>query len=397
MPEARPLSPECRLLFRVADPGVPAAELVQLCREVRDWRRVVLLADRELATAGLWRAIAATEGAVVPGEVAQYLRTQALMMTFRMQRLAERLQRTVHRLRDAGVPVILLKGAALGAMVDPTFSSRAMSDVDILVRGADATRAGAAILDAGWSQTSDPMLHTMLKDAHHEPPFFDPEVGGLRLELHTRMLPDQHDFAFDEDDLWRDAGDASPPFDGARLPSVEHLLLHASAHFAWSHAMQFGAWRTFRLINAVLGAEPLDWQRLSGFARTSKAATTCYWTLRLSARLSGTVVPDEVLRQLEPPTPAWIARGLERHFIAAIAPGEGPPCPSIRVSDLLWRIAMRPGWSGHRAPARREAEERWVRARESAPAESRSRRVRRHIASARDWWDFAARTLAARE
>lgn len=397
MTDTPSLSAECRLVYRSADPGADPDELARLCAEVREWPRVVVLADQEMATAGLWAAIAHVGAPAVPEAIGAHLRGQSLVTAFRMQRLAQRLQDTVDALRARHAPVMLLKGAALGAMLDPTFRSRPMADLDLLVRPEDLALATEAITAAGWRQTTDPALLELLRDAHHQPPFYDQAVKGLRLELHTRMLPEDHSFAFEEEDLWRDAMEASAPFTGAWVPSVEHQLLHASTHFAWSHSMRFGAWRTFRTINALARAGLIDWTRVAAFARTSRAATTCYWTFRLAATLSGTAVPRAAMSALAPPTPRTIMDALERHFIAGISLGERPTCPSVRLEYLLWRMALRPRWSGHRQPGRHDPENRWAKAMGRASAETGPERVRRHLADIGRWWAFARRTLASRD
>jgi hypothetical protein len=314
-----------------------------------------------------------------------------------MQQLAQRLQETVASFAALGVPVLLLKGAALGALEDPSFRLRPMTDIDLLVRPADLPRARAALVQAGWAETDDPALHALLgTDHHHLPPFLDPRLPGLRVELHRAILPRDHSFAFDESHLFRDARPASAPFLGALVPTLEHLLLHACIHFAWQHAMQFGAWRTFRLAGAVIAARDFSWDRFVATAHIAKGATSCYWTLRLAQRMCGIAVPPDVLERLAPPTAEFLRAGLERHFIAALLPDEAPMSPSLGMSRLLWRLALRPRWSGHRAPRHWESDLEWRRVRTGDLPEPALARVKRHAAGARAWWDFLSMTLFGR-
>ena len=316
-----------------------------------------------------------------------------MVSDLRMQHLARRLQQTIRVLAERGIPVLLLKGAAVGALIDPTFRARPMTDLDLLVHRTDVGPASDAVIASGWPLTSDPVLLELLKDAHHLPHFVDPQMPDVRLELHVSLLPDDQPFAFDESDLWREARPAPAPFSGALVPSPEHLLLHTSLHFAWQHTVSFGAWRTFRVVAAVVRSPDFDWDGFVGAAISAKAATSCYWTLRLAARLSGIVVPPAVLARLAPPTPEWVREALERHFVAAIALGEGPSSPSVRVTRVLWRAALRPRWSGHREPGRSDPEQRWARARGTLSTETFPERVTRHVARYRDWWTFFVRTI----
>jgi hypothetical protein len=236
----------------------------------------------------------------------------------------------------------------------------------------------------------------MLKDAHHLPHFVDPRQPGIRLELHVSLLPDDHPFAFDESMLWREARPAPSPLGGALTPRPEHIALHSCLHFAWQHRMIFGAWRTFRSVAELAGLPGFDWNRLAVLARDAHAGTACYWTLRLARRMSGLAVPPDVLRRLAPPTPAWVMGALERHFLAGIVPGEGPTSPSTRLSDWLWRAAMRPGWSGYISRGRGDRNARWVEALGHASAETLPQRLTRHAAGYRAWLQFVLGTLLRR-
>ncbi len=387
-------SAEAQLVFRSADPSCGAAELVALAQAVGDWDRLVILADGEMATAALWRALREAQ-APLPAPVAEYLRRGAMFSDFRMQQLARRLADTTAAFGAAGVPLLLLKGAALGAIVDPTFCVRPMSDLDLLVRPADVPRAIDALRAAGWHQTADPAMQEMLGEGHHHlPPFLDPATPGTRVELHVALFSEDHSFAVDETHLLRDARPAAAPFAGGLVPSHEHLLLHASIHFAWQHTMLFGAWRTFRLVASTTAAPGFSWERFTAVAREAKAVTSAYWTLRLARTMCGIAVPDAVLAQLAPPTPEFVRAAIARHIVAANVPGEGPPSPSLGLSRLVWRAALRPRWSGHRAPARWKDDDRWERHHHGERRrESLLARVRHHASRARHWRDYVVLTL----
>lgn len=389
----RELSAEAALVYRSATLAVGAREVSALVGASQDWPRVLMLAEGEVATAGLGRMLRAAQDVDVPEVAAEYLRKSGMVSDFRMRFLAQRLAETVQRLKEEQVPVMLLKGAAIGALIDPTFISRPMTDIDLLVRREDVARARAAILAAGWVATTNQVLVELLQDHHHLPPFVDPRMPGIRLELHVSIFATDHPFAFEEESLWRDSRASAAPFEGASVPSPEHLLLHGCLHFAWQHTMRFGAWRTFRLVSALLDGAPPDWERFAAIARDAKGASACYWTLRLARRMAGIAVPEKSLDRLAPPTPEWWCSALERHFIAGIVPGESPSSPSVRLSRVLWRSALRPKWSGHRSPGRWDPEFRWERAHGLFTPETVPARLTRHLSLYRAWTAFFSRTL----
>jgi len=380
-------------VFRTADPDWNPAEIATLVRRVRDWERVAAISERELATSHLTRALLAC-GEPVPHDMLDGARRRALAIEVRMQYLARRVQQTCDAFASRGIPFMLLKGAAIGALVDPTFRSRPMNDVDILVRPEDSTRASEAIQAAGWSVSPDEVLQTLLAEAHHLPPFVDPQMPAIRLELHVSHLPKTHPFAFDTAMLWQEARPAREPFHSALVPSPEHLLLHAAMHFAWQHPMTFGSWRTFRVQATVSALPDFSWARFVDDALAARATTASYWTLRLASRLSGIHAPADVMRLLTPPTPEWALDALERHFIAAIAVGESPSSPSGRMDHLLWLAAIRPRWSGHATTRNWDHGNLWGRA-YGASALSPWQRFTRHLGGYRRWTGFLTRTLGA--
>lgn len=377
---------------RTADPAFGSVESFALLTAVRDWPRLVQLAVREVAPLALWRAVKGMPESLPPEALAA-LQQGAVELDLRMQQLARRAQQTTRALADAEVPCLLLKGAAVGAIIDPSFRARPMTDIDILVHRADVKRAKAAVLAADWGITENPVYLEMLKDAHHLPHFVDPALPGMRLELHVMLMPDDQPFAFDEALLWRDARPAPPPFDGALVPSANHILLHACVHFAWQHTMAFGAWRTFRVVSAMIAQPEFSWDRFVETALEVKAGTTCFWTLRLAQTMAGIPVPERVLARLAPPTPTAVCNALERHFIAQIAPGEGPISPSVKLTRLLWRMALRPDWSGHKNPGRYDPENKWAKAYGNASTETHAQRILRHARDIGDWIHFASQTL----
>ena len=387
-----PLSPECRLVFRSADVTCAPTELAAIAGEVQDWERAVFIAEREMATANLRRGLC-DGGAVLPAGVAAHLKKSAMVSDFRMQHLSQRLQGTARVLGERGIPFLLLKGAAVGALIDPTFHHRPMSDIDVLVHREDTARARDAVIASGWPLTTDPVLLELLNDAHHLPHFVDPQLPGVRLELHVSLLPADNPFAFSEAEMWREASAAPQTFAGARVPSPTHLVLHSCVHFAWQHTMRFGAWRTFRTVSALTNAPGFDWDALVRAALAAKAGTSCYWTLRLAERLCGIAPPAGVLARFAPPTPVWVRDALERHFVAGIALGEMPESPSVKLTRLLWRAALRPTWSGHRAPGRADPQQRWAHAHGTASTETATERVSRHLSGYREWWGFFTDTL----
>jgi hypothetical protein len=295
---------------------------------------VCWLAERERAVPVLWRRLRDVGPDAVPSDAAAQLQRQAMVSEFTMGHLEHRLRDTLAVLSGAGVDAILLKGAALAHTVYPSFVERPMGDVDLLIDQRHADR--------------DPEMDQFYAGHHHLPPLVDARGTGVMLELHTALFAEGGPFRFSADEIRRDARTVVRGGHAVRVPSVAHQLLHLSLHFAWSHMMSGGAWRTFRDLNALVHVGEVNWADFLVLARTSRGGTCCYWTFRLARTLAGVRVPAEVERALRPAVPDSMLRRLEQHFILQVLPTESV-CPSVKVGYTMWRLGILPGRSGHGA------------------------------------------------
>ncbi|UCC87654.1 MAG: nucleotidyltransferase family protein [Anaerolineales bacterium] len=91
----------------------------------------------------------------------------------------------------AGIPALVLKGAALAHMVYPEPGLRPMSDVDILVPESDARRAQEVLADLGFRAPLPPgsiLLHRHLTEAT-----LHTESVPVMVEIHLKLFSDYFD------------------------------------------------------------------------------------------------------------------------------------------------------------------------------------------------------------
>jgi hypothetical protein len=286
------------------------------------------------------------------------LQHAARLSVMQMLQLERLLHQAVDTLAARGIEALLLKGAGLAYTAYPSFADRPMSDLDLLVRPQDAERAWSELQTAGWTWPSHLWAAGRYTTHHHFPPLVK-DPGGFRVEIHTDLLPAGNPFRFTTDMLWERM--RRVPVDGRVLcvPHPIHQLWHACVHFAWSHQMQWGSWRTLRDCAALCGGGEIDWAEFSRLAIASRAGTCCYWTLRLAHRLAAAQVPQGVLTTLRPPGARWWLDELERHYACSLFPSLSR-CPSVWLSERLWVAGIMPAWSGHRRARPWHAGERWV-------------------------------------
>lgn len=336
------LSPEARLLLLSAGGRSNDAAIVEALRGPIDWRKVSWLAEWERATGVAWRRLQAVAPGGVPAEVALTWERLAMVADFHALYLQERFQETVSALVDAGVEVILLKGAALTCSAYSGFTERPMGDVDILVDPAQAQLAWDVATSKGWSWDRSSYPEVSYREHHHLPPLSDTRRVGAKLELHTALSVFGHPFALGFESVRRSSHAVKVADRDVYVMDDNHQVVHLGVHLAWSHMLSFGAWRTFRDLDAVIGAGRVDWDVVAQAARTHGASSCCYWTLRLARSLSGVDVPPVALDLLEAPTPRVVRSVVERHLATQLFATERI-CPSESVRRLLWSVAIRPG------------------------------------------------------
>src|SRR5688500_6301851 len=127
------LSPEARLLLLTAGGAQNDSAIHQLLERELDWTRVLAIAERERAVWPLWQRIGRIAPKRAPPVAADQLQRLAMVAEFRLRMLEQRLGESLAVLENAGIDVLLFKGAALAPMVYGDFVLRPMGDLDLLL------------------------------------------------------------------------------------------------------------------------------------------------------------------------------------------------------------------------------------------------------------------------
>ncbi len=250
-PEAAPIQTD-----PLPEPELPFADddLTALFADRRetDW---LLTHLESTGFAGMfWSRLTGPQRQALPPPVRETLVTAHLGLVARAAGLQHGLGECLVRLKDVGVPVILLKGAALANTVYADAAERPMSDLDLLVPDEALERARGALAD---------LAETLGRDSHdlHLGPLTLPGKWGT-IELHgvgghVRSWPqiapsDPFDRAVPVTVLGRRTL-ALDPRDAA-LHTVCHALGHglwrwpmmaADLRRLWAHSPEMeGAWPT---------------------------------------------------------------------------------------------------------------------------------------------------------
>jgi Uncharacterised nucleotidyltransferase len=249
-------------------------------------------------------------------------------------------------LHAAGVPAMLLKGAALIETVYDDPAVREMLDLDLLVPAHRLADATSVIAGLGYRASAADAEHTAGTPAHHDAALVDRE-SLLAVELHRHIVIEHEGRAFDIDDIWlraRTAGDGEH-----LLPSPDDLLLHVCFHFTrnrlgGSHGRRNtgGAIAQLADIARLVERETIDWDRLARSARSYGLETRVFLAL-FAAHELGVPVPAYAMTNIRP---AGFDTDLGRRLVELRVVRGGDHLP---VRSLKWMIA----------PSREALERRW--------------------------------------
>lgn len=327
---------EIRLFLATA--GGPVAEntVRDLLRDGVRWGEaggVLATAVREGVGAPFGRRIRQVGGVVIDPQGLATLREIERADEFRMRFLEQRLGDAVGELARARIPVLLVDGTALGCTSYASFADLAMDEIDLVVPADGAAAAVTALAASGWRPEGASLLA-------------DTKAPMLRVAVRvaTDVLPPAaNPFAWTCADLWSRAERPARPLHDALVPARSDRLLHCCIAFGWSSMFRRRAWRAFRDLALIVAEGPLDWPSFGRSAQQTRAASVCYWTLRLAHELCDLTLPLDVLRELGAGRHSGdrIGRHLARHLVPSQWDRAG------WIERLWWSAAIRPGRSGH--------------------------------------------------
>jgi hypothetical protein len=233
-----------------------------------DWPSLAQLAVEEGVAPLIHRSLKSSLGVErIPEPARTTLQIAAYSTAAQNLILLRELERLVRCLGQAGVPVILLKGAALAFNLYEEPGLRPMNDLDLLVHAADLERASHAIKQAGYRQQKT-TYHRMF-------------VGGtgqaVTLELHWNLVTEpRHLVDLSDEWYWKNAQqwvrknfplspvEALPEFGNAWQLAPADEVLYLMAHLAYQHGCLEGRLIWFYDLFLLLEASKtnFDWEAL---------------------------------------------------------------------------------------------------------------------------------------
>ena len=229
-------------------------------------------------------------------------------------------------LQDAGVDLLLLKGAPIALTYYRNFSLRAMSDIDVCVRRRQVETAARVLDDQGWKPSAP--LRSMSR-YRHGLEFRHEEFGAI--DLHWHVLKEVPDAAVDER-FWA----ASEPLDFLGIPlrqlHPEDALLHTITHGLYANHEPPIRWITDSLAILSSRGPDIDWPRLIAFAERHRLFHRLAIGVLYLVEHHGAPVPDTHVKSLRGARASWIDR-LETRWL--LQPHPRSPFAWAWKRDLL--------------------------------------------------------------
>ena len=299
--------------------------------ELPDWEQVVTFAPAE-RLAELLLASRAAEA--FPLAVREQLEQIRLGTRARNGWLIKQLEEWLERFDAANIPTIVLKGAAMIALVYQRPALRPMSDLDVLVRRADFERAGELLRAAGFTRyrelggTTESTLQTQSHWIHLTPP-------GTALDLHWHVI-DSGYYAHHVPIEWFWDHTQSVPLLARqmRVLTPEAQLLHLAAHLELHHAGGglLALYDVAALIHKLGGT--MDWDLVLATATRFEWGQSLRRTVQRAQDVFGVSIPNAVRDRLAHLPTTWHER-----LVRALATPAAHP--AVFVFDGWWQPGLR--------------------------------------------------------
>jgi hypothetical protein len=274
-----------------------------------DWDEVIRESVKQGIAPLFYRRVRdARLSVVIPSRATDRLREFTIGSAVRSLRLYHELAEILGGLGSERIPVIVLKGAYLAECVYGDKGLRPMTDVDLMVRRCDLSRAEAKLFEMGCTQRPQPYIEWDYSACAHLHPLITP--GGTVVELHWTIESPTEPFAIDIDGLWRRARPATIAGVDVLVLSPEDLLLHLCLHTAFHHQLALGLRGCWDILETIRRCgQDIDWEQVRRRTREWGVEKYVHLMLGLARDLLGAPVPAPVLAGLEPD-------GLEPRMIA---------------------------------------------------------------------------------
>lgn len=297
------ISPEVKAILYLLRREINSAESSNniqppYTREPVDWTKVLSIVKTQEVLPLIHRSMKALGDNNVPVSFIEAVRKEfyrnGLLIHMQMQSLVH----VWNTFKATSVPILFLKGPALGEMAYGNPIWRKPGDIDVLINSADYQNARDILTKSGYKPHHSPHVEKKIRLRGSEMVF---SRDGFEVDLHWSL--EQSAFnrfpfspGFDEEEIWERS--TTCVIDGESIPclSYEDTLFFLCAHggkHAWTYLYMI-----CDIAMLISGKKDIDWDRMIGLAEKLNTERVTYLGLYLAHKICLTSLPREVLRAI---------------------------------------------------------------------------------------------------
>lgn len=281
--------PENELLFAIARREVESFDL----KRHLDWEYLFATASRHGLIPLLQENLRSIKADPIPTWFLSRLKLQSVSNLTNVLHLLGKQLKLFQLLQKNEIPAAIFKGSVLAQIAYGDISLRQAGDIDVLISPAHFDRTRVLLESLGyqmWPSLTSAQLASHLK-SHCEIQFMRDDWLTV-VDLHWALAPKT--FVFDLDTEQVLSRQQTVVINGAELKTLgtEDSILYQSMHGA-KHL-----WRRLEWISSlgetIRAAQSIDWNAIIERAERARATRMLALGLRLTERVSGIDVPDEL-------------------------------------------------------------------------------------------------------
>lgn len=281
------------------------AELQELLRRPINWEKVILITGDAGVSPLLYHAFSnvvdcgrGSRGDFpCPQPVMQELHQVHQSNAIRNLLLYQELKKIIQAADEEGIPVIVLKGAALAISVYSNIALRPMIDIDLLLHQEHLEQMDAIMRQLGYESNID---DTWTEKKHHHLPSYIRHPYDV--EIHWNLAPPDAPVTLDLSGIWDRARRLQIDDVPALMLAPEDLIIHLCLHASVNHLFRIRPLRSLCDIAETIHYyhEDINWQKMHQWASDAQMGGYIALTLTLAKRILDIPLKEDVLRGFYP-------------------------------------------------------------------------------------------------
>ena len=254
------------------------------------------------------------------------------MRSFRMMRV---LVKIAKKFDEAGVRLMVLKGAALNRTLYAKPDERSMADLDLMVCSQDVETAFALLEQLGGLKGEPLVRDDFFPRFHYETEYTIGKIYPVKIDLHVRPFrPLRYAQLVPEDAFWDRAVAVSIGDAQVLVPSEDDMLLHLAVHAA-VHAYADRKWLIDIQRWVLARRDTINWERLLATVERWQLALPTHQAFQRVEHEWGSLFPAPVMRRLSKMRMNWRDR---------LALWHAPRDADHSTTHVAVNVACTPGW-----------------------------------------------------